>query len=132
MDIQKGPGMAGANLQHPINMVTLRDLEDTVAIGIPEIMLDLINTFTVDSRQTFDNLKRALDSNDARLVEINAHALKSSSATFGAEHLSAIFAWMELAARDAQLDEIRCKIDDVIQKLTEVEDALNAERERLK
>lgn len=124
--------MAGAkDLYHPINMETLRDLEETVAIGIPEIMLDLLNTFTVDCNETFRVLRQALTEEDLKLVEINAHALKSSSATFGAEKLSSMFAYIELAARDSKLLEIRAMIEEVSQSIEEVQNVLNAERERL-
>ena len=124
--------MAAANdLYHPINMETLRDLEETVAIGIPEIMLDLLNTFTVDCNETFRVLRQALSEEDLKLVEINAHALKSSSATFGAEQLASMFGYIELAARDKKLTEIRAMIEDVSQKIEEVHSVLNAERERL-
>lgn len=124
--------MAAANdLYHPINMATLRDLEETVAIGIPEIMLDLLNTFTVDCNETFRVLRQALSEEDLKLVEINAHALKSSSATFGAEQLSSMFGYIELAARDKKQAEIWAIIEDVSQKIEEVHSVLNAERERL-
>lgn len=119
------------NLHDPVNMTILRDLEETVAVGIPTIMVDLINTFTVDCRETFRVLRSALESGDVKLVEINAHALKSSSATFGAESLSAAFWQMEQAARHEDLASIRAMIDDVAQEIEKVEAVLNAERQRL-
>ncbi len=119
------------NLQHPVNMATLRELEETVAAGIEDIMIDLIDTFTVDCRATFETLTQALAAGDIKLVEINAHALKSSSATFGAETLASLFANMEDAARKLERGRVTAMVLDVTQRIDEVEEVLLSERKRL-
>jgi HPt (histidine-containing phosphotransfer) domain-containing protein len=117
--------------QHPINFAVLRELEDAVAVGVPEIMIDLLDTYLGDSGRTFQTMCRALDEGDATLVEINAHALKSSSATFGAEVLALFFAKIEQLAHTGNLPEIGLMLTEVRQKSLEVEEALAAERQRL-
>lgn len=117
--------------QHPINFAVLRELEEAVAVGIPEIMIDLLDTYLSDTGQTFRTMCKALDEGDASLVEINAHALKSSSATFGAEVLALFFARIEQLAHTGNLSEIPTLLNEVRQKSLEVEHALTAERQRL-
>jgi histidine phosphotransfer protein HptB len=117
--------------QHPINFDILRELEEAVAVGIPEIMIDLLDTYLSDTEQTFQTMCRAIDEGNANLVEINAHALKSSSATFGAEVLALFFAKIEQLAHLGNLAEISLMLSEVRQKSLEVEQALTAERQRL-
>jgi HPt (histidine-containing phosphotransfer) domain-containing protein len=118
-------------LQHPINFAVLRELEEAVAIGIPEIMIDLLDTYLSDSGQTFQKMCHALDEGNVNLVEIKAHALKSSSATFGAEVLALFFAKIEQLAHTGNLPEIILMLNEVRQKSSEVEEVLAAERQRL-
>lgn len=117
--------------QHPINFDVLRELEEAVAVGIPEIMIDLLDTYISDSGETFQKMCHALNDGDVNLVEINAHALKSSSATFGAEVLATIFARIEELAHIGDLSEISLMLTEARQKSLEVEQALAAERNRL-
>jgi HPt (histidine-containing phosphotransfer) domain-containing protein len=116
--------------QHPINFDVLRELEEAVAVGIPEIMIDLLDTYLIDTEQTFQTMCRALDEGNINLVEINAHALKSSSATFGAEVLALFFAKIEQLAHSGHLTEISMMLSEVRQKSLEVEQVLAAERQR--
>ncbi|MBX3000527.1 MAG: Hpt domain-containing protein [Caldilineaceae bacterium] len=118
-------------LQHPINFSILKELEDAVAVGIPEIMIDLLDTYLVDSGQTFQKMCNAVDEGNVSLVEINAHALKSSSATFGAEVLALFFANIEDLAHNGKLPEISLLLGEVRQKSLEVDHALSVERQRL-
>jgi HPt (histidine-containing phosphotransfer) domain-containing protein len=117
--------------QHPINFDVLRELEEAVAVGIPEIMIDLLDTYLSDSGQTFQKMCHALDEGNVNLVEINAHSLKSSSATFGAEVLAIFFARIEELAHTGDLAKISLILGEVRQKSLEVEQALAAERDRL-
>jgi HPt (histidine-containing phosphotransfer) domain-containing protein len=119
------------NLQHPINYSTLQELEEAVASGIPEIMVDLLNTFTSDSQETFQTLTRALSNGDIKLIEISAHSLKSSAATFGAEALSALFARIEQAAHTGGIQFIPPMVAEGERKLNDVVGALRVERTRL-
>jgi HPt (histidine-containing phosphotransfer) domain-containing protein len=124
--------MISANgFQHPVNFDVLRELEEAVAVGIPEIMIDLLDTYLSDSGQTFQKMCHALDDGDVNLVEIKAHALKSSSATFGAEVLATFFARIEELAHAGDISEISLMLAEVRQKSLEVEQALAAERDRL-
>ena len=119
------------DLQHPINYATLHELEESVAGGTPDIIVDLIDTYISDSQATFGALSHALSQADCKRIELSAHSLKSSSATFGAESLAAFFGHIEQLARDGNVDTIATLLADAQQKLTDVERALIQERQRI-
>lgn len=118
-------------MQATINYTTLRDLEEVVAAGIPEIMLDLIDTYLQDSKQTFTELLSALADGNLKQVERNAHSMKSSSATFGAEEVASLCAVAEEHARNGEASPIADVIATAQEKFVDVERLLQAERQRL-
>jgi len=73
----------------------------------PNAILDLIDTFLVESANQYEEMHAALAAGDWVKLHRMAHSLKSSSATFGAMRLSQISAFMEQVAR-AQCQEADC------------------------
>jgi HPt (histidine-containing phosphotransfer) domain-containing protein len=118
-------------MKHSINYTLLKHLEDEVAAGIPEIMIELIEIYISDSRQTMSALAAALAAGNIRQVELNAHSLKSSSGTFGAEELANVFARMEEMAHRSKLAPIADLLEEAKVKFVEVESILRIERDRL-
>lgn len=118
-------------LMQPINYTTFRELEESVAAGIPEIMLDLIDTYIADTQETFKALVGALTAGNWKQAERNAHSLKSSSATFGAEMVAHLCAEAEHHIREGNVSPVTGLITSAQEKFVEVERLLQAERTRL-
>lgn len=123
--------MQSVLMEQPINRETLNELEETVAGGISEIIIDLIDTYVSDSQQTLDKLSNALATNHLKEVERHAHSLKSSSATFGAEALAALSAQMEHLARIGDVEPIATLAAEAQTQFTRVAHVLLEERSRL-
>lgn len=88
----------------------LNELFDSVADGVPEVMLDLIEAFLDECSSRTLDISLALASEDAQLVEISAHSLKSSAATFGASQLAQGYAEIESLARRGDLERIQTQV----------------------
>ena len=65
----------------------------------PTAILDLLDTFLVESTKQCDEMQRALAGQDWIMLHRMAHSLKSSSATFGAMRLSKVSAHLEREAK---------------------------------
>jgi len=70
----------------------IRQLEDDGAKGIMEKM---IQHYLQQAPEQLELIIKGLENGDANLIRINAHSLKSSSATFGAIKLSKLFKEIE-------------------------------------
>jgi len=78
-----------------LDSVVLNQLrEDVGADAMPVLMDALRREFTA----SFATIVSSLESGDFALLETTAHALKSSSASFGAARVSAVCLKMELTA----------------------------------
>ncbi|CAN2046884.1 two-component system, sensor histidine kinase and response regulator [Candidatus Magnetomoraceae bacterium gMMP-13] len=78
----------------------------SLASGIESVVIDLINTFLDEAPQEIAKIKEAKTSNDAKKFQIEAHALKSSSALFGANSISKRCKIMEDAGSNEKLELI--------------------------
>lgn len=76
--------------------------EDTA----PEILPELIETFVLNAKQRIEAISLAASENDVRTIEHEAHALKSSSATFGAIRFSKLAFDLELAGINGEIEKI--------------------------
>ncbi|WP_298981086.1 Hpt domain-containing protein [Caldilinea sp.] len=83
------------------NIVEMFGDEDADAI------LELIDTFLVESTKQYEEMRAALAAGDWVKLHRMAHSLKSSSATFGAMRLSQVAAFIEKVAK-AQCQEADC------------------------
>lgn len=88
-------------------------IDQEVLEGIVEIfggddqtaILDLIDTFLVESVKQCEEMNGALAASDWTLLHRMAHSLKSSSATFGAMRLSQVSARLEQLAKSGCVDD---------------------------
>lgn len=106
----------------------LRALEDDVADHDPEIMLELIDIFLQDSAEHLVGIGHAIADGDYRKIEISAHSLKSSSATFGALVLSNFCMRLEKCARTSQNECIVEMLAEARQEFAFVEAILRLQR----
>ena len=108
----------------------LHILEEDVADNDPDIMLELIDIFIHDSANNIGGIAQAIEQKEFRKLEISAHSLKSSSATFGAMALSGLCAQIEQMARAKIVEGAGELLDTVRGEFARVEAALSVEREK--
>jgi HPt (histidine-containing phosphotransfer) domain-containing protein len=118
-------------MYNTINYASLKHLEDEVAAGIPEIMIDLIRIYIRDCHKVFPLISAAIDAGNIRDVELSAHSLKASCGTFGAEDLASVFAEMEHLAHHKKMAPIASLLDEAVLQFADVEKALEVEIARL-
>lgn len=103
-------------------------LDDDVAsmivdLGGEELLIELAETFRVDTARQRERLLEAVQGDDGAGVSSIAHALKSGSASLGAMKLSEICRALEAAGNDDCLDgvrEIMVQFDDELACLEDV------------
>jgi HPt (histidine-containing phosphotransfer) domain-containing protein len=90
--------------------------------GEPDPLVELSNTFALESATRMRQLSAAVETGDYREVRRAAHVIKGMSATIGALHLSALSKQIERAEAgaitDARLDELEVEIERVSVALT--------------
>jgi HPt (histidine-containing phosphotransfer) domain-containing protein len=116
---------------HAIDRDILRTLEETVAAGLPGLMVELLDSYLEDSPKQLENLRQAVDNQDAQRVQFGAHTLKSGSATFGAMRLANLCQELEEQAKMSQAKMSQAKMSQasVFQPLTQ---AIHGEFERVR
>jgi len=112
----------------PIDRSILRILEEDVADNDPDVMLELIDIFIHDSRWHLQEIAKVLEQQEFRKIEISAHSLKSSSATFGAMALAGLSARLEQLARDKKMEGIVELLYTAREEFARVEEILMTER----
>ncbi len=108
----------------------IRTLEEDVAAGIPEIMLDLLDTFINDTPHHIQVLAAYRPGDDPSVVMRSAHSLKSSAATFGAHPLAQLCAEIERLAREGDLGDLPQLVEQVQAEYRTVKAILEEERAR--
>ncbi|MFZ1752769.1 MAG: Hpt domain-containing protein [Caldilineaceae bacterium] len=115
-------------LPFPLDQSVLATLAEDVADNDPDIMLELIDIFMHDSEEHLEGIRLAMDRGDYRHIEISAHSLKSSAATFGAMAFSELCFRLEQCAHSRQTDRFPEVVAAMRQELTSVNQALADER----
>ncbi len=125
------PNSVDANVP-VIDRSALEAIVEIFGVDDPSAILDLLDTFLVESIKQVEEMRIALAAGDWIKLHRMAHSLKSSSATFGASRLSQLSAWLELAAKN------RCAEGECAELVAQVQrehqsacDILEAERARL-
>lgn len=114
-----------------IDRSALESIVEIFGSDDPEAILDLIDTFLVESTKQTDEMRSALAAHDWSRLHRMAHSLKSSSATFGATRLSNISAVMESAAkRECVPDDCGSLLEQLIDAHSVACDILRTERAR--
>jgi len=81
-------------------------------MGDRELALDVLNGFIDDAPCQLQKLRARIDESDISGLKLQAHTLKGSAATVGAEALRAVALAMETAAAAGQLDRCRELLSD--------------------
>lgn len=79
----------------------------------PAFLVELIDVFLKDSPELIKQMRSGLASGDVESVRRAAHSLKSNSASFGADRLTAVSRELELMAKSGSLDSAESKLSEV-------------------
>ena len=104
-------------------VVDLNYLRSTLSEG-PGAIAQFVGKFLTDSPVRLSELRTAFQRQDAKRVEMLAHAFKSVLGIFGAEKASGLAQNLEDAAGDAQLESMSPILDELEEELLQVEGAL--------
>lgn len=98
-----------------------RLLEDTSVEFLPS----LIEVFETESAQRLENIQSNLAQSDMSALSVEAHSLKGTSATFGAESLRSLSERIEKSAKAGDTETVAALVPEVPARLTAVVTALN-------
>ena len=99
-----------------------RLLEDTSVEFLPS----LIEVFQTESAQRLQNIQSTLEASDWKSLSVEAHSLKGTSATFGAEALRSLSERIEKSAKAGDTDTVAALVPEVPARLEAVLSALHA------
>lgn len=103
------------DMDAPLNTKALIQLgEDTD----PSLLPELIDTFVTNARERIAAIEKAAGTNDAPAIEHEAHALKSSAATFGAVQVHKLAIDLELAGSNADAEQIQLLASAIVHEGT--------------
>ena len=97
-----------------------------VDLGGEELLIELAETFRVDTAVRRERLREAIGNGDADVVSSVAHALKSGSASLGAMKLSAVCRELEAAGSSGCLEGAVELMERFDEELDGLETALQA------
>jgi len=109
------PGIYGIDVQKGINMTG----------GTEEGYYLVLSTYRKDAQERLGYMQEALEKDDISSFIINVHALKSASASIGAEEVSAKAAKMEVAGKNGDITCIKENLNDFIEELTKLVEGIN-------
>lgn len=103
---ESGPSSDEARPDHPVCEGPYLDVDVLDTLGQEtsfELLPTLIDTFLTDAKQRVSDILSAIESKDWATAELNAHALGSSAATFGAISLHQVCRKIEAAFQAQQM-----------------------------
>jgi HPt (histidine-containing phosphotransfer) domain-containing protein len=105
-------------------LASLRELQD---VGDPDIIAEVGGLFIEHSPEKVKAILQAVETGDAKGLQVAAHSLKSSSAYVGAMRLSAMSKELEMMGRSSVMDGAKEKAEMLKDEHTRVMIALEAE-----
>ncbi|MBV7332983.1 Hpt domain-containing protein [Chloroflexi bacterium TSY] len=105
---------------------------ELIGLDEPDFLLELLDTFLTESDQLVANLKKYRADQDPKNLQLTAHSIKSTCATFGALLIAQLSAELETELRDeiGQID-IDAHIEQITQEYASARLVFLQERERL-
>jgi CheY-like chemotaxis protein/HPt (histidine-containing phosphotransfer) domain-containing protein len=113
--------------EHPLDRAAMDGL---LGLGGPELLSELAETFSGDTRSALSGLREAAMASDARSVERIAHCLKGSSGSMGAQRMSAICAELQDAGASGDLPKVPGLLERLAEEFGRVRAALEDELAR--
>ncbi len=108
------------------NPAPLDSLKGLQADGAPDMRIRIVELFRTSSQPYWDSLRAAVASGDCDAAWKAAHALKSSSANVGGDHLTQRLARMESAGRGRDLRTLSAELPIAIRDYAQLLPALDA------
>ncbi|MEP5766558.1 MAG: response regulator [Halieaceae bacterium] len=96
--------------------------------GAPNILHRMIDLYLETSPNLVDEMTAGVTEGDARVVQMSAHTLKSSSAVLGASELAELCRQLEEMGRNAELDDCQKLLSGLAEEFARVCDALALEK----
>ena len=94
-------GASASARQEPVLQPNALDaIVEMIGIDEPDVIIDLLDTFLVDSQRQIEEMHQSLATEDIKTLHRAAHSMKSSSATFGAMVLSRLCQQLEQSAKE--------------------------------
>jgi two-component system, sensor histidine kinase and response regulator len=93
-----------------IDQATIAGIRQLQAPGGPDVLGQVVETYLDDAPKLIDGMRTNLHADNVEGLRRAAHSLKSSSASLGAKHLSALAKEVEMAARANELTDVDAKI----------------------
>src|ERR1700730_10137736 len=87
-------------MRQPVDLSSLQELRKLQQPGKPDAIARIVTHFLEETDQRIAVLRRAVDTEDAKLLEDAAHALKGISGTVGANELLDLAVRLEQFGRD--------------------------------
>jgi two-component system, sensor histidine kinase and response regulator len=109
-------------------LAQLRELENE---DDPNLLSRVLKLYLDESPKLLTQLKRSVQKNDARDIELSAHALKSSSANVGASTLAGLCVDIHSAVRNSDFDRVNQIFVEAERAFSHVQTALAAEIKHL-
>jgi CheY-like chemotaxis protein/HPt (histidine-containing phosphotransfer) domain-containing protein len=117
---------SGRSLPPVLDLKALERLRTTLGQQADAMLPGLIQSFYEDAERLLAGARQALEAGQAGELRMEAHSLKSTSATFGAMALSAEARELERLARDGLLEETPRRITRAETKFTRAKAELEA------
>jgi CheY-like chemotaxis protein/HPt (histidine-containing phosphotransfer) domain-containing protein len=121
-------GATAPGQPQPLDAARLEHLRTMQGESQPHLVRDLIDLFLVDSAQHVQRITVAHGDGQAAQLRTLAHRFLSATQNIGAPRLSVLCQEIEMAARDARLDDARALLADLAIERERVHAALVAVR----
>ncbi|WP_081462767.1 response regulator [Trichormus azollae] len=110
-----------------LESAALQELRNIICSNNIEEFIQIIECYLEDTPQRFQVIEDAINQGDAKTLQLEAHAIKSSSAIVGAKHLSQICRKLEDLGRDANLTDATLLLSQAMTEYHQVDAALKLE-----
>jgi HPt (histidine-containing phosphotransfer) domain-containing protein len=117
-------------LLDPVDLEVLYSLAEAQGDEEPDLIVELIDLYLVDTPLRLAAMQEALASSDELLMGRGAHALKGSSSTLGAAQVAESCAELELLARATSFQEYATVLARLEQEFISVQTIFLIERQK--
>jgi CheY-like chemotaxis protein/HPt (histidine-containing phosphotransfer) domain-containing protein len=114
-------GLTADSILDPTALANLREV-----VGDDAFMVELIETFLTDAPKLIKDMETAVAQNDAALLRLSAHSLKSNSADFGAKDLHKLCVRLEGLGKEGEMVGTADLVNQARAEYNKVEQALQA------
>lgn len=115
-----------------ISEAEFQALVEMIGADVPEVLVDLLDTYVEESSGLVSTIRESLDSGNLNNALRPSHSLKSSSASIGAMQLSKLSADLEGFLRGSLLElDVPSQVEKIEAEFSRVQAALAIEKAKL-